>query len=106
MLQIHKGGGGHILRFPGAFHGDGNLRLDPAGPGGEDINIVGQVYGLIDIVGDEQHCFAEIRPDLQKPILHGQPGLGIQSAEGLVQKDDIPVVQQGAQQRRPLPHAA
>ena len=79
---------------------------DAAGPRAHDVDLVGQVDRLLDVVGDEHHGLLEVAPELHQPFLHLQLGLRIERAERLVEQDHVGVEQQRAQQRRALAHAA
>src|SRR5690606_22501470 len=62
-------------------------------------------YRLVDIVGNEHHGVAELTPDLQQILLHHDPGLRIQRAEGLVHQQDTWVVGQRPGNPHALLHA-
>ena len=79
---------------------------DAARPRRHDVNLVGEIDRLLDIVGDEHHRLAEIGPQPQQPFLHLQLGLRIERAERLVEQNDVGVEQQRAQQGGALAHAA
>ena len=79
---------------------------DAAGPRGHHADAVGQVRGLAQVVGHEQHRGPLVDPEL----LHDVPQLFarelVERAEGLVEQQQLRVVDQRAAQRRALQHAA
>ena len=72
----------------------------------EHQDAIGQVDGLIQIVGDEDDRDIDFTPDLQQMSLHARARLRIERAEGLIHEQDTGLVRQRAHDRDPLLHAA
>ena len=77
-----------------------------AGPRPHDADAVGEIAGLLQIVGDQQHG----RPQLRSTVLHDRPqflaGELVERAERLVEHQKLRIVDQRAAQRGALQHAA
>ena len=74
--------------------------------GAEQDHPVGELEGLVDVVGDEQHRRRRRGVDVEEEVLHLQPGQGVERPERLVEQQHPRVAGQGAGERRPLGHAA
>ena len=72
----------------------------------DDIDPVGEIDGLGDVVGHEQNCAGGLLPDPQQKVLHLVAGLRVESAEGLVHQDDLRADGQRAGDGHALLHAA
>jgi hypothetical protein len=99
---------------PGAGHGDllhdrGAGRALRAGCDGrflaEQDDAVGQLQGLVDVVGDEQHRGGGRGVHVEQQVLHLEPGEGIQGAERFVEQEHTGVPGQGTGQGGALGHA-
>src|SRR5713101_391368 len=86
--------------------GDGIAGLDPSRAGREHDHLVGERDGLLEVVGDEEHGVARLRPEVQQLVLHHVPRLDVQSAEGLVHEENGGPIDQGSGQGDALAHAA
>ena len=80
--------------------------LAVASAAAEHDDPVGQLEGLVDVVGDQQHRGGLGLVDVQEQVLHLHPGQGVQRAERLVEQQDAGVAGQGPGQRGALGHAA
>src|SRR6266852_1159505 len=67
--------------------GDGIAGLDPSRAGREHDHLVGKRDGLLEVMGDEEHRVARLRPEVQQLVLHHVARLDIESAEGLVHEE-------------------
>src|SRR6185437_2271161 len=85
--------------------GDADVRLDAARASGKDVDLIRQVDGFVNVVGDEQDRLAEVAPYLKQPALHEETRLRIERAKRLVEQYDVAIVQHRAQQAGTLPHA-
>ena len=70
------------------------------------INTVPEKERFVDIVGDEDDGTLFLFPDARGFLLHEHAGLGVQLAEGLVQKHDVRGVGIGAGNADALFHTA
>src|SRR3546814_4325675 len=57
---------------------DGDHRADPARPGREPVDALGEVDGLLHVVGDHEDCGAGGRPGGGREGLHRPLGLGFE----------------------------
>src|SRR5713226_8062355 len=81
-----------------ADEGDRVGGLDPARARREDDDLVGERDGLLEVVSDEEHGIARVRPQVQQLVLHQVARLDVERAEGLVhEKDGRPVDQRGGE---------
>ncbi len=55
----------------------------------KDENAIGQVEGLIDIVGYQHNRLGMVRSNLEEEILHPEPGQGVQGGKRFVEKQNI-----------------
>src|SRR5438132_4099218 len=90
----------------GAGQVDPHDLVDPPGPRAHDDHAVGQLDGLRDAVGDEEHGLPALHPQPLKIDPELVPRQGIERAQRLVHQDERGIVHQGAAERRPLLHAA
>src|SRR5712691_4176537 len=67
-----------------AGEGDRVGGLDAARARREDDDFVGERDGLLEIVGDEEHGVARVRPQVEQLVLHQVARLDVERAEGLV----------------------
>ena len=86
--------------------GENDFFFDGRWPTVEDENFVGQVNGFVDVVGHKQGGFAELAAHGGEPVLHVAASDDVESAKGLVQKQDVGVAERRAQEGRALAHAA
>jgi len=77
----------------------------PGRPGRQHHDPVGQVEGLLDVVGDEQHGTAVGQPYLLQPRVHLPPRDRVERPERLIEQQHLPVEQERPQERQPLAHA-
>ena len=63
--------------------------LDPAGPGRQQDDAVGERQRLAQIVGHEQHGLLLALPDIQQHLVHVELGVGVERAERLVHQQDL-----------------
>ena len=54
----------------------------------EEHDAIGEVEGLVEIVGDEEDGFAEVGQESAEHVLHLGAGEGVECAEGLVHQQD------------------
>src|SRR5882672_4091487 len=90
----------------GPGHVDGHAVQHPARPRGEHDHPVGQVDGLVDVMGDEDHGAPGALPDIEQERLHLVAGLDVEGGEGLVHQQDVGAHAEGAGDGHPLLHAA
>jgi hypothetical protein len=67
---------------------------------------VAQQQGLLDVVGHEHGGGAPAGQKGAQPLLHPQPRLGVEGAEGLVEQEEGRLVGQDLGDGRPLTHPA
>ncbi len=80
--------------------------LNGGGAGAHHDDAVGELHGLVDIVGDEDDGFALGLPDAQQFAAHDEAGDGIERAEGLVEKEHVGIDGERARYFEALLHAA
>ena len=61
---------------------------------------------LLNIVGDKEHGLRNLIHGLDEPILHLRPRDGVESAEGLIEQEDVLLRHERAQEGHALPHAS
>src|SRR5882672_8674759 len=64
-----------------------------------------KIHRLVDVVGDEDHRLPRAAPDVEQERLHLEPGLHVESGEGLVHQEDIRAHAEGPRDRHPLLHS-
>ena len=84
----------------------GVLRGDPAGPGREQHDPLGEPAGLAHVVGDEQHGDPDLLPDPQQLVVQQVAGDRVQRRERLVHEQHVAVLRERPGQRHALAHAA
>jgi hypothetical protein len=108
VAQVEEGLG--LLGRHGAFAGDmvGNPDLfdDGGRSRGEHENAVGEEYGFLDVVGDEDDALPFDAVDLQQLVLEKLAGLSVERTEGLIHQEDIGPSRQRAGDGDTLAHAA
>ena len=108
VAQVEEGLG--LLGRQGAFAGDmvGNPDLfdDGGRSRGEHENAVGEEYGFLDVVGDEDDALPFDAVDLQQLVLEKLAGLSVERTEGLIHQEDIGPSRQRAGDGDTLAHAA
>src|SRR5690606_25782269 len=72
----------------------------------EDDDAVGELEGLVDIVGDEHDGLLMVLADLEQEVLHAQPGERIERGEGLIEEEHIRLCSQATREPHALGHAA
>ncbi len=77
---------------------------DDAGgrPGRHHHHPVGQRDRLLEVVGDEHHRLAVLRPEVEQQVAHDLPGLRVERPERLVHQQDLGVADQHLRQRDAL----
>ncbi len=95
----HEGGGGRRVDLGRAAH-----LLDAAGV--EDRHAVGQLHGLVLVVGDEDRGLAGALVDLAQPAAQVAAHAGVERAEGLVEQQHARLDGERAGQRHALALAA
>src|SRR5579862_1025887 len=74
-------------------------------PGGDDRDPIGQVFGLIHVVGGEEDSLAELtEPGHDLP--GGAAGRRVEAGGGLVEEDEIWIADEGEREVEPSPLAA
>ena len=110
MLEVALGGeegaAEELLGIARARDGIFDDLHDPGGIGSEDEDAVGEVDGLVEIVGDEENRDVDVTPDVEEVSLHLSAGLGVERAEGLVHEEDAGLVCESAGDGDALLHAA
>lgn len=85
---------------------DGHLASDAGGASGENDHAVSERDGFGKIVRDEKSGLSGPPDDGGYVCRYGQSGLKVESAERLIQKEEIGADSHGTDQGRPLPHTA
>ena len=79
---------------------------DPARPGREHQDPVGEVERLLDVVADQDHGARVLAQRRRQPLLHLGPGDRVERREGLVEGQHRLAGDQRAQEGDPLAHPA
>src|SRR5262249_14083012 len=74
--------------------------------GGHHDRTVGEIDGLVDVVGDKQCGLAFLLPNLEQELLHDRPGQRVKRAERLIHQQDRWVDGEHARDRYALAHTA
>ena len=77
----------------------------PSGPACQQVNPVGQQYGLVNVVGNKQGGQMDFVHHLQIPVMDGFFGQHIQCGKWLIQQGHAAGKQIRPKQSRPLAHA-
>ena len=93
-------------RSPLTIDRDREFLHDPSRPLRHHQHALGQVDGLVDVVGDHDDGLAGRLPQPQQLVLHGLARLRVERAERLVEQQDFRIVGERARDRDALLHAA
>src|SRR5438445_649510 len=83
-LEGHELCGGDDLGGPRPRQLHRHEIADLAGARGHDDDPIGEEDRLVDVVRDEEHRRLHLAPDAEQKLLHRQPRLSVERAEGLV----------------------
>lgn len=97
-------GEGRVSGVAGAVDGDALVGDEP--PVAQDGHPVGEPYGLVDVMGDQEHGRAVLAAQLVDQVVHLQPGQRVQGGERLVQQQQFGLPHQGPGEGDPLGLAA
>jgi hypothetical protein len=86
--------------------GDVDVSLDSARTRCEDHDAIAHVNGFVDIVSYQQNSGPASLPEAQDLILHAHAREGVEGAQGLIQQQNLRVIDQGTRQSYALSHAA
>jgi hypothetical protein len=73
-----------IVEVPGMGEVDGHVQRQSALP--EDDHPIGEPDGLVDVMGDEEHCWLMASTELTDERLHLDPGQCVEGRERLVKQ--------------------
>ena len=105
--QRSTNSGSRCISFGGRCGaGTRHLPEDRPGRGGEDVDAVAEIHGLLDGVRDEEDRRLRLTPEIHEQRLHVQACRRIERAERLVHQDDPRRQNQRARDRDALAHAA
>src|SRR5262245_10457599 len=89
-----------------ALHGRLDHPVNGSRPGRQQHDPVGQVDGLLDAVGDEDHRLPPVAKEHEQVLLELPPGLLVHGRERLVHENDVGVHRKGSRESHALPHSA
>src|SRR5712691_705096 len=95
---------GELMPRPLQCHID--LLDDPGGPPREHVHAVGEIHGLLDVVGDEQDRGAERAPQAEQRVLQLDARERVEGAEGLVHQQHVRLAGERARDGDTLLHAS
>jgi hypothetical protein len=96
---------GRSASVPWAREVDVEDSLDPARTWRKHDESVGEIDRLVDVVSDEEGGEALPTPERLDLLLEGEPGEGVERAEGLVEEEDAGPGGEGSGEGDPLSHA-
>lgn len=112
-VHAHEGedavAGGQVagsIQIPRPRQVDGDFLRDGGGPAAHDDDAVGQLHGLLDVVGDEDNGLFLLLPDVDEVGAHFQAGDEVERPERFVHVKDFGLGRQGSGDFDALAHAA